>query len=367
MRADDILNTLTKKELAVFKLRALYTASGYSRYKMSKFEEYDLYAKNKDFLPTEDIITFKDGQRLLALKPDVTLSIIKNDGDGKGKRKVYYHENVYRISAKTKQFKEIVQVGLECLGDIDLYDVFETVLLAAKSLAAVSERFVLDISHLGILSKALDEIGKGDTFAKEVMCVIAEKNAHGLRSLCESNGVSEKDTEKLLALIRAYGEPKKALAMLEPYYATGCTKEPYAFLVALCGLLNGTEYADRIRLDFSVVNDMNYYDDIVFKGFIDGIGEGVLSGGRYDKLMARMGKKSGAIGFATYLDALEGFGREKREADVDVLVLYDESVCVEHIAKTVNDLVAVGKTVSAQKSKSSVRYVELVDLRENKA
>ncbi|MBE7014067.1 MAG: hypothetical protein E7419_02530, partial [Ruminococcaceae bacterium] len=39
--------------------------------------------------------------------------------------------------------------------------------------------------------------------------------------------------------------------------------------------------------------------------FINGVPEGVLSGGQYDKLMNKMGKKSNAIGFAVYLDVLD--------------------------------------------------------------
>lgn len=358
---------LKEEERVAFALRSLYKKYGYLPYKMSKFEAYDLYVENKEFLVGDGVITFNDTNgKLLALKPDVTLSIIKNDGDGKGKRKVYYHENVYRISAKTKQFKEIVQVGLECLGDIDLYDVFETVLLAAKSLATISENFVLDISHLGIVGGALKEINRGDAFEKEVLRVIAEKNAHGLRAICESYGVGQAETEKLLALVSVYGSPEPALEKLAPYYAKGGTEKAFAFLSALCALLKNTEYADKIRLDFSVVNDRNYYDDIVFKGFVDGVGEGVLSGGRYDKLMDKMGKKSGAIGFATYLDALEGFGGEKSKADVDVLVLYDDGVPTERVVEAVNAVIAQGKSVSAQKTQSSVRYLELLDLRGEK-
>lgn len=358
---------LKEEERIAFALRSLYKKYGYLPYKMSKFEAYDLYVQNKEFLVGDGVITFNDTNgKLLALKPDVTLSIIKNDGDGKGKRKVYYHENVYRISAKTKQFKEIVQVGLECLGDIDLYDVFETVLLAAKSLAEISKNFVLDISHLGMLSGALAQLQLGDAFNKAITRVIAEKNAHGLQALCESYKVREDDTQKLLALVNVYGEPERALEKLAPFFAKDNTEKAFAFLNALCSLLKTTEYADRIRLDFSVVNDMNYYDDIVFKGFVDGIGEGVLSGGRYDKLMDRMGKKSGAIGFATYLDALEGYDAKRSEADVDVLVLYDDTVPTEKVAERVNGLVQSGKTVSAQKTQSSVRYLELVDLRGEK-
>ena len=113
-------------EQAVFALRELYGRYGYTQYKMSKFEEYDLYVRNKDFLVSDNVITFTDmSGKLMALKPDVTLSIIKNTKDIKGQSKVYYDENVYRISDSTKSFKEIKQVGLECIGDIDTFSMYE--------------------------------------------------------------------------------------------------------------------------------------------------------------------------------------------------------------------------------------------------
>ncbi|MBE7085484.1 MAG: hypothetical protein E7368_05470, partial [Clostridiales bacterium] len=294
---------LKEEERIAYALRSLYRQYGYLPYKMSKFEAYDLYVSNKDFLVGDGVITFNDTDgKLLALKPDVTLSIIKNSSDENGKQKVYYHENVYRISGETKQFKEIPQVGLECIGDIGTYEVFETLLLATRSLETITNNFVLDISHLGILSATLDEIGCGNTFNKEVMHLLSEKNLHETVALCEKYGVDEENKNKLLAIVRAYGDIKTALGMLEPLCKGEKAKEAFAELKTICSLLENCGYGDKIRLDFSVVNDMKYYNGIVFKGFVDGICEGVLSGGQYDKLMARMHRKSGAIGFAVYLD-----------------------------------------------------------------
>ena len=87
---------LKKEEKISLELRALYKKYGYLPYKMSKFEEYDLYVKNKDFLISDSVITFNDTNgKLLALKPDVTLSIIKNSTDQAGcKQKLYYNENI---------------------------------------------------------------------------------------------------------------------------------------------------------------------------------------------------------------------------------------------------------------------------------
>lgn len=354
---------LKEEEKIAFALRSLYRKYGYLSYKMSKFEKYDLYVTNKEFLVGDGVITFNDTNgKLLALKPDVTLSIIKNDGDDGEKRKVCYNENVYRISGKTKQFKELMQVGLECIGDLGVYDVYETLYLAAGSLATISESFVLDVSHLGILSSVLEEIACGEKFDKEITQKIAEKNTHEILKLCENYHVSKENENKLLTIVAAYGQPDKVLATLAPICTTERALKAYESLSTLCKLLQKTEYGNRIRIDFSVVNDMNYYSDIVFKGFVDGIGEGVLSGGRYDKLLSRMGRKSGGIGFAVYLDLLEGFGAKKVGTDVDVLVLCEPTTNPEEIAKTVKELIDAGNSVSVQTTEGKLRYKKLVRL-----
>jgi ATP phosphoribosyltransferase regulatory subunit len=190
--------------------------------------------------------------------------------------------------------------------------------------------------------------------------LLAEKNEHDTRALCESYGV---DGGKLFAIVKTYGSMDEVLARLAPLCKNGKSKEAYDELALVCGMLSKTEYADKIRLDFSVVNDMNYYSDIVFKGFIDGVAEGVLSGGRYDKMMSRLGKDMGAIGFAVYLDLLEGFDEEKSATDVDVVVLYDEKTSISQMVKTVERLVKKGYLVSVQTSESALRYKDTVDLR----
>ena len=140
----DILSIMSKEERAAFSLCALYEDAGFQKYRMSKFEEYALYVQNKDFLVSENVITFTDTDgKLLALKPDVTLSIIKNTRPTDGVMKVYYKENVYRVSKGTRSYKELMQAGLECLGDVTTETVIEVLALAAKSLDSISEQNVL--------------------------------------------------------------------------------------------------------------------------------------------------------------------------------------------------------------------------------
>lgn len=357
---------LKKEESAAFALRSLYGRYGYLPFKMSKFEEYDLYAKNKDFLISDKIITFNDTNgKLLALKPDVTLSIIKNGEDESGvKQKVYYSENVYRVSGSTHQFKEIMQTGLECIGDIDIYDVFETLFLAASSLAVISDDFVLDVSHLGILSSVIDGISKDGDFKREIARLVSEKNTHDTERLCAERGVGERETRLLCELVSIRGDMESVLSRLSEICLGESERAALNELKTLKSLLEKTDFYGKIRFDFSIVNDMNYYNGIVFKGFVSGICESILSGGRYDKLMKRMGRRSGAIGFALYLDLLGELDSASKKYDVDTLLLYDGGCDASSVARRVAELRGEGKSVSAQREiPKKLRFKEKIDMR----
>ena len=357
---------LKNEERAMLSLRALYQQHGYLPFKMSKFEEYDLYVRNKEFLVSDSVITFNDTDgRLLALKPDVTLSIIKNGVDVPGcKQKVYYNENVYRVSGSTHLYKEILQSGVECIGDIDILDLYESVYLAAKSLSTISDHFVLDISHMGILSAVLDNASTDDSFKKSALSFIGDKNAHDLKKLCVEYGVAKEAEEHLLMLVGAYGEPRGVLSKLSVIEDIPSVTAAYNELSAICRMLESSDVYDSVRIDFSVVNNMSYYNGIVFKGFLDGICEGVLSGGEYDDLMKRMGRDSKAVGFALYLDLLESLKGEEKNIDVDVLLIYDEKNKAEDVMTVKSDLIAKGKSVFASKViPGKLRYFELLDMR----
>ena len=358
-----VKNILKNEERAILTLRELYYSYGYLPFKMSRFEEYELYLKNKEFLVSDSVITFNDTDgRLLALKPDVTLSIIKNATFEPGvKNKVFYNENVYRVSGSTHRFKEIVQTGLECIGDIDAQDIFEAVYLAAKSLSEISDSFALDISHMGIFSSLLDEASDDKIFKKEIGKLISEKNRHEARALCLSAGISDEYTDILVGFADMHGKPHDVLPRLLAIVKNDKAMAAYNELSSVCASLMKTEFYDRINLNFSLVGNMKYYNGIVFKGFLLGIFESVLSGGEYQMLMSRMGKRGSGIGFALYLDLLESFSREGVDADVDVLLIYTENCDIDAVKAKKDEIIASGRSVSCQRAVSSkIRYKEII-------
>ncbi len=351
------------QEKVVYGLRGLYSRYGYSQYKMSKFEEYDLYAKNKDFLISDQVITFMDlGGKLMALKPDVTLSIVKNTKDSfETVQKLYYNENIYRVTKGTGSFREMMQVGLECIGRIDAYCMAEVITLAQKSLKEISEEFVLNVSHLGLLTGLLEDLGLPKGRMDAAFAAIGEKNVHDLRRIFEAEGLSS-EAEKAAQLAGFCGTPEEMVSMFEKMNLSESAKQQVSVLESICSLIP-EDLRSYLRIDFSVVDDVHYYNGIVFKGFVPGVPNSVLSGGQYDNLMRKMQKKSDAIGFAVYLDSLERLGESDMNCDIDVLVLYSSQTDVKVVSERVDDLRKSGKSVLVQLSApEGLRYGQLIDL-----
>lgn len=351
---------LKDEERAIFALRALYQKYGYMPYKMCKFEEYDLYLKNKDFLISDNIITFTDTDgRLMALKPDVTLSIIKNFTDIAGSvKRVYYNENVYRAPKGTDNFKEIMQSGLECIGSIDDYTIYEVLMLAAESLNVVSSDYVIDISHLGIVSSIIDTQNLSDEVRKQIMNCIGEKN---LSELCAIEKRENIDLGKVKELNATYGSLDKVL----PFLNSLSCKDEVSQLIKILTALEKNGYKGKVRVDFSIISDMKYYNGIVFKGFINGIPSSVLSGGQYDRLMKKMKRDEQAVGFAIYLDMLELLYENSENYDADTVIIYDENTDIEAVNAAVKRFLQDGKSVTAQRIlPENARFKQIVRLTE---
>lgn len=350
-------------------LRSLYSRYGYSRYKMNKFEEYDLYAKNKDFLISDSVITFTDTNgKLMALKPDVTLSIVKNTRDEPGIRKLYYNENVYRVSKGTHSFKEIMQVGLEAIGEIDEYCIYEVLKLAAESLKCTGRSCILEISHLGLLSDAIRHAGVPETEQNQIIRCIGEKNLHELQSICRQLGVSQENTDLLRRLSSLYGTPDEVLPTVQALLEGIGKEEELAQFLRIISALNAGKYRDLIRIDFSAVSDPQYYNGFVFKGFAQGVPSAMLSGGQYDSMMKKMKRQSGAIGFAVYLDILEQYTPSRAEYDVDTLLLYDEGCSIPEIEAEARQLTGSGESILLQRQiPPGIRYRQLVTMKKGRA
>lgn len=307
---------LTREERAVLELRRIYEGYGYRRCRIEKFEPYDLYRENREFLGIggdETAITFPDMRgRLMALKPDVTLSIVKSYEPGTVPAKWHYAESVFR-RGREGDFREIRQIGLESLGGDPPLAQAEVLLLALRSLEVLSDDFILALGHLGLLLRALGVM----PLSEPILDCVRRKSPHDLARLIGSERIGLMG--RLMSLPSDLGRALDTVRDLFSGLAGGALEE-LDELKTLCGVLGGSGLGDRVRLDFSVVQGLGYYNGLFFQGFVNGLPRPVLNGGRYDNLLEKMGKSSTAVGFAVYLAELEPLLRDTpRPVDIALM------------------------------------------------
>ncbi len=301
---EDLISVLKPSERLKLKLRCLYEKQGYRKYEMSRFEEYAFYLENRNFLIDKSVITFTDlDGRLLALKPDVTLSIAKNYRGGE--QRVYYTENVYRPDRAGRSFKEIEQMGLERVGSLSPDDESEVVSLAAQSMRLVSGDSMLEVSHCGFVGGLLAAVTDDARLKAELAALISEKNGQGVARLAAENGIAGKQADALeeaAALSGSFAEIKERAGSI---CLSDEAERALTELEALDSAVSKTSGLCDVRYDLSLHGAEDYYNGVIFCGYVRGLPFRVLSGGRYDALLCKLGKNCGALGFALYLDELQ--------------------------------------------------------------
>ena len=301
----DDYSFLSPQERLTLDLRRLYEDSGFKKFKVAKFESYDFYAQNRDFIIGNKIISFTDSNgRLMALKPDVTLSIVKNtEYNDRSVRRLYYTENVYREAKDVHELREIFQIGVEVVGAVTPEESSNLVLLAVRSLDMTDSCCVLSISHMGLLEGLLDEITPDSAIRAKILSLMSGKNAHELTQFAKANGLPDRPVAAACELCTTTdrGVITARRCCLNDKMSSAVDE-----LDDILKSLDRAGFADKVKLDLSLSKDPGYYDGLIFEGYVNGVSRAVLSGGRYDSLMKRMGKGCvNALGFAVYFDALE--------------------------------------------------------------
>ena len=348
-------SVFSKVDTLTTELSALYEQWGYRKYSMAKFEEYSFYSDNRDFLDGKGVIAFNNSDgRLLALKPDITLSIVKNAKIGSGLTKLYYNESVFRLSEATKDFKEIKQTGVELLGSVDNYLTAEIIMLAALSLDRIDSDCALCLSHMAFIPGVLKTLNLPEQQNKRVVRCIREKNTHDLVTICRECKIGEDKIDLLTKLLAVGGSINESLGQLRALSVTDEMLAACNELEFVCNSLSSCNAAGNITIDLSVMNNIDYYNGIIFHGYVRKSPARVLSGGRYDLLASKIRESIGAIGFAVYLDNLNLYYKRTREYDADILIIAPTGKADCSLLARVNEFTSQGLSVLVEQEAPKV-------------
>lgn len=345
----DTLHSMPPEERVSFSLRSLYERYDYRPYRMSQFEEYSLYAENRSFLQSPRVITFTDlDGRMMALRPDVTLSIVRHaQDDPHTTEKLYYTENVFRPSAQSRAFKEISQIGVEAVGLIDRYQTAEIVALAMQSLREVSADFLLEVSHMRFTVGLLDALGVAGAARAAALSALAARNPSALRTAAQQSSLSEADTQALCSLLTLYGPAEETLRRARTLCRSSGMEEALAELDDVLRAACACTQANCIQLDFSIAGDTDYYNGLMLRGYISGLPRAVLLGGRYDNILKKLGKAGSGIGFAIDLSEIAHLPGKAPLDGIDLLIRYGADCSLSALLSAVSRETEKGLRVRA--------------------
>lgn len=293
------------------KLRKIFENRGYREVKTPGFEFYDVFASNSNYYPQESMYKLNDSRgRLMTVRPDSTIPMARMTATKlKGYElplKVYYAQNVFRQQPEHKgKSSEIMQMGIEFIGDSSFESDLEMLLTAAESMEKTTTgNFRIEIGHVGIFKVLMDKLKAGQVEKEAIHRYISSKNYAALNDVLDK--FPQNKTVKILKALPGLFGGMEALKEASELM-NGHDKKLTAMLShmeKIIKYLKKEGLEENVMVDFGLVNQAEYYSSLIFKGYMEGMGEPVLSGGRYDKLFSDFGEDYPATGFAMNVDLL---------------------------------------------------------------
>ena len=343
------IKNMSKKDLVLLNIRKMYDSYGYKKISLPSFEEYDLYNENKDFIDRNVLTVMSPNGKLLALRPDITLSVAKKVSKDQSLKysKIYYQENTYNLT-KYVGYEEDEQLGIELIGKESTFLDFEIINLAVKSLDIINKKSMIVLSHAGFISSIFENFDLEYETKEQILDCINRKNSHDIQKILKRNEHISENVKKLIYKIpELSGNLENIEKELLKYEINGNTKKILSELKQLNSLLMKFYKKSKIIFDFSVVKNLNYYNGIILQGYIEDFPNVILTGGRYDKLFEKFGVDTGAVGFAILTDGLKGYYKDTDKKDFEVLIAYDNSD-FEKLVEIVNDFQKKGLRVRTE-------------------
>lgn len=328
---------------------------GYEDIQTPTFEFFDVFSKEIGTTPSKELYKFfdKEGDTLV-LRPDFTPSIARCAAkyyiDTDVPVRFCYKGNAFTNTSNLQgKLKEVTEMGVELIGDNSIAADAEMIAMCIKALQNTGlENFQVSIGEVEYIKGLCAQAGLDEETEMELRDLISIKNFFGAQDLLERSGVNENCKEALLHVSDLFGQ-SEILTEAKKFAYNAVSMQAIERLENLYDVLCAYGVEKYVAFDLGMVSKYNYYTGIIFKAYTYGVGDAIVKGGRYDKLLEKFGKTAPAIGFMIVIDdlttALKAAGKSADDHADRVVILYKEEELKEVIAKA-NALRSEGNYVS---------------------
>lgn len=340
--ADTLPQEMMAKRKIENSLRELFLQNGFLEIETPTYEYYDVFSSGVNSYNQEQLIKFFDESgRILALRPDMTVPIARMSVTKleEGLKKFFYISNVFHSVDG-----EETQAGIEIIGEESVNFDAITIMLAIDAMKKAGfENFKIDMGHVGLFKSIVE--GESEESKEAIRKAIDSKNTIELEDALFKSELDDEKKDALVKLVEMFGTEE----VFEKAQALGYGKEYVERLKKVWLMIKEAGLSKYVCVDFGMLSNISYYTGIVFRGLNDYSGSPVLSGGRYDTLMADFGRSEAAIGFAMYekriLKALENMGKLNVQIKEAITISFDEQ-SFALARKTASILSGQGKNIS---------------------
>ena len=335
------------------KFAEIFKSHGYSEVVTTGIEFYDVFNKGSRSIPQEQLYKLVDSKgRLIAMRPDSTIPIARLVAtrlkDAEMPLRLYYIQTMYENNVLLKGHSdEIVQAGIELIGSDSRKADFEVLSTAMETLTAFEkDKFRLEIGTIGFFKELISKLDIDENTAEEIRYLVSNKNYPALNDLLD--GIGDNDaTRALKQLPRLFGG-EEVFERASKLFSDEKIEKMLSDLRYVYNSLSKLGYEGKIIVDLGTVNRVDYYTGIVFRGYLEGIGEPVLSGGRYNKLISEFGFDAAATGFGINVNAVSSLLLKSENAPrtkvADAIVFGEKENVLKAVAYS-NALAKSGMTV----------------------
>ena len=315
-------------------LTALFRRRGYQEVITPEVEFYDLFTQSGNPLPQESMLKIIDRSgKIMVMRPDCTTPIARVAATKLKTvpfpQRLYYAQTVFRSgNAHEGGSSEIAQCGVEMIGAMGRKADLEMVAMAVDALRSCGlERFHIELGHAGFFRALAAQMEMPEDETEQMRALIEGKNFAALDDLLAPYA-DQPAYRALSRLPYLFG----GLETLEEAEALSGANEAVAYLRELYQELDQAGYGPWLRFDLGMVHQIDYYTGVVFRGYVEGAGAPVLSGGRYDKLVEMFGRSAEATGFAVDIDAVAGCLPAAAPPQLELVVHYETGELLRALA-----------------------------------
>lgn len=290
------------------KIEKVFVSRGFKRVITPGIEFYDVFSVPCSGISQESMFKMVDNKgRLLVARPDSTLPIARMVSSRLKNSimpvRLYYKQAVYRNNPTlTGRRNELMQMGIELLGVKGIRADLEILTTAVNCISSVAEDFRIELGHAQVFNALSQELDIDESYKEKIRVSIEGKNYSALNNLLDKLKPC-KAVSAIRSLPSLFGGEevfKKAAEICEGTKAVAALE----YLHKIYSNLEPLGLGDKLIIDLGLVQRNDYYTGIVFTGYINGIGDAVISGGRYDELLSAFDAPMGAAGFAVDTDAI---------------------------------------------------------------